>query len=116
MVPSGLNHFPASRSFAEPYFGPAQLLRPTFLKTLSVSRIEVCDPKGQPLSWKNGDVMPWSCWSRVKHPRSSLAFLASGLLPCIAGDGWLVRIRLSDSSEVDSLLDAEAYKQLLSEQ
>ena len=32
------------------------------------------------------------------------------------GDGWLVRIRLSDSSEVDSLLDAEAYKQLLSEQ
>jgi glycine cleavage system H protein len=32
------------------------------------------------------------------------------------GDGWLVRIRLSDSSEVDSLLDAEAYKQLLAEQ
>jgi glycine cleavage system H protein len=32
------------------------------------------------------------------------------------GDGWLVRIRLSDSSQVDSLLDAEAYKQLLAEQ
>jgi glycine cleavage system H protein len=32
------------------------------------------------------------------------------------GDGWLVRIRLSDSGEVDSLLDAEAYKQLLAEQ
>ena len=32
------------------------------------------------------------------------------------GDGWLVRIRLSDPSEVDSLLDAEAYKQLLAEQ
>ncbi len=32
------------------------------------------------------------------------------------GDGWLVRIRLSDSSEVDSLLDAEAYKSFLAEQ
>jgi glycine cleavage system H protein len=32
------------------------------------------------------------------------------------GDGWLVRVRLSDPSEVDSLLDAEAYKQLLAEQ
>jgi glycine cleavage system H protein len=31
-------------------------------------------------------------------------------------DGWLIRIRLSDPSEVDSLLDAEAYKQLLAEQ
>ena len=32
------------------------------------------------------------------------------------GEGWLVRIRLTDPSEVDSLLDAEAYKQLLAEQ
>ena len=32
------------------------------------------------------------------------------------GGGWLVRIRLSDPDEVDSLLDAEAYKQLLAEQ
>ena len=32
------------------------------------------------------------------------------------GDGWLVRIRLSDPSEVDSLLDVEAYKQHLAEQ
>ena len=32
------------------------------------------------------------------------------------GDGWLVRVRLSDSGEVDSLLDAEAYKQVLAEQ
>jgi glycine cleavage system H protein len=32
------------------------------------------------------------------------------------GEGWLVRIRLSDPSEVDSLLDAEAYKHLLAEQ
>jgi glycine cleavage system H protein len=32
------------------------------------------------------------------------------------GEGWLVRIRLSDPSEVGSLLDAEAYKQLLAEQ
>ena len=29
------------------------------------------------------------------------------------GEGWLVRIRLTDPGEVDSLLDAEAYKQLL---
>ena len=32
------------------------------------------------------------------------------------GDGWLVRIRLSDPSEVDSLLDADAYKSFLAEQ
>ena len=32
------------------------------------------------------------------------------------GEGWLVRIRLSDPSEVDDLLDAEAYKRLLAEQ
>ena len=31
-------------------------------------------------------------------------------------EGWLVRIRLSDPSEVDSLLDAEAYKQVLADQ
>ena len=32
------------------------------------------------------------------------------------GDGWLVRIRLSDPSEVDALLDVERYQQLLAEQ
>jgi len=32
------------------------------------------------------------------------------------GAGWLIRIRLSDPSEVDSLLDAESYKQVLAEQ
>ena len=32
------------------------------------------------------------------------------------GDGWLIRIRLSDLAEVESLLDAEAYKQVLAEQ
>jgi glycine cleavage system H protein len=32
------------------------------------------------------------------------------------GEGWLVRIRLSNPSEVDSLLDVEAYKHLLAEQ
>jgi glycine cleavage system H protein len=30
------------------------------------------------------------------------------------GEGWLVRLRLSDPSEVDELLDAEAYQKLLS--
>ena len=29
------------------------------------------------------------------------------------GEGWLVRVRLSDPSEVDSMLDADAYKNLL---
>jgi glycine cleavage system H protein len=29
------------------------------------------------------------------------------------GEGWLVRVRLSEPSEVDSLLDAGAYEQLL---
>jgi glycine cleavage system H protein len=32
------------------------------------------------------------------------------------GDGWLIRIRLSDPSEVESLLDVAAYKQVLAEQ
>ena len=29
------------------------------------------------------------------------------------GDGWLVRVKLSDASEVESLLDVAAYKDLL---
>ena len=29
------------------------------------------------------------------------------------GEGWLVKVRLSDPAEVDSLLDAAAYKELL---
>jgi glycine cleavage system H protein len=32
------------------------------------------------------------------------------------GEGWLVRIRLSDPAEVDSLLDVAGYRQLLDEQ
>ena len=31
------------------------------------------------------------------------------------GEGWLVRVRLSDASEVDSLLDVDAYRQVLAE-
>jgi glycine cleavage system H protein len=31
------------------------------------------------------------------------------------GDGWLVRIRVSEPSEAESLLDAEAYKQIVAE-
>jgi glycine cleavage system H protein len=31
------------------------------------------------------------------------------------GDGWLIRIRLSDPSEVESLLDVEAYKQVVAD-
>jgi glycine cleavage system H protein len=31
------------------------------------------------------------------------------------GDGWLVKVKLSDSSETESLMDAEAYKGLLDE-
>jgi glycine cleavage system H protein len=32
------------------------------------------------------------------------------------GEGWLVRIRVSNRGEVDSLLDVDAYKSLLAEQ
>jgi glycine cleavage system H protein len=32
------------------------------------------------------------------------------------GEGWLIRIRLSDPGELDSLLDVGAYKQVLAEQ
>ena len=32
------------------------------------------------------------------------------------GEGWLVRVRLSDPGEADALMDAEAYKQRLAEQ
>jgi len=31
------------------------------------------------------------------------------------GEGWLLRIRLADPSEVDALLDVEAYKQVVAE-
>jgi glycine cleavage system H protein len=33
-----------------------------------------------------------------------------------SGAGWLIRVRLSDPAEVDSLLDAESYKQVLADQ
>ena len=32
------------------------------------------------------------------------------------GNGWLVRIRLSGAEEVQALLDADAYRQLLADQ
>ena len=32
------------------------------------------------------------------------------------GDGWLIRLRVSDSSEVDSLMDAEAYRAHVADQ
>ena len=32
------------------------------------------------------------------------------------GNGWLIRIRLSDPAEVDGLLDVDAYRQVLAEQ
>ncbi|MEX2103333.1 MAG: glycine cleavage system protein GcvH [Gaiellaceae bacterium] len=32
------------------------------------------------------------------------------------GAGWLIKIRLADESEVDGLLDVDAYKKLLEEQ
>ena len=31
------------------------------------------------------------------------------------GDGWLIRIRLSDPSEVDSLLELDAYKAVIAD-
>jgi glycine cleavage system H protein len=32
------------------------------------------------------------------------------------GEGWLIRVRLSDESELDALMDAEAYKAHVAEQ
>jgi glycine cleavage system H protein len=32
------------------------------------------------------------------------------------GDGWLIRIRVSDATEADALLDAEAYRAHVAEQ
>ena len=32
------------------------------------------------------------------------------------GEGWLVRIELTDPSEADDLLDAEGYRKLVAEQ
>ena len=32
------------------------------------------------------------------------------------GDGWLIRIRLSDAGEAEQLLDGEAYKRFVAEQ
>ena len=31
------------------------------------------------------------------------------------GEGWLIRIRMSDAGELDSLLDAEAYRAVVAE-
>ncbi len=31
------------------------------------------------------------------------------------GEGWLIRLKPSDMSEMDTLLDAEAYKQIINE-
>ena len=31
------------------------------------------------------------------------------------GDGWLIKIKPSDTTEMDELLDAEAYKQIINE-
>jgi glycine cleavage system H protein len=31
------------------------------------------------------------------------------------GEGWLVRVRLADAAQVDGLLDATAYEQLIAE-
>ena len=32
------------------------------------------------------------------------------------GNGWLIRIRMSDTSEADSLLDADGYRRVLADQ
>jgi glycine cleavage system H protein len=32
------------------------------------------------------------------------------------GEGWLIRIRMSDSSELDALMDADAYRTHVAEQ
>jgi glycine cleavage system H protein len=32
------------------------------------------------------------------------------------GEGWIVKVKLSDPSEVDTLMDAEAYRKLLADQ
>ncbi len=32
------------------------------------------------------------------------------------GEGWIVRVRMSDSGEVDALMDVEAYRRHLAEQ
>jgi glycine cleavage system H protein len=32
------------------------------------------------------------------------------------GEGWLIRVRVSEPSEVDALLDADAYRELLADQ
>jgi glycine cleavage system H protein len=32
------------------------------------------------------------------------------------GDGWLVKIRMSDTGELDALMDAGAYRALVAEQ
>jgi len=31
------------------------------------------------------------------------------------GDGWIIKVKLSDNSQLDNLLDAKAYKELIGE-
>ena len=31
------------------------------------------------------------------------------------GEGWIIKIKMSDPAELESLMDAEAYKQIINE-
>jgi glycine cleavage system H protein len=49
----------------------------------------------------------------VVEVNESLADTPESINADPSGDGWMVRVRLSDPSEVDSLLDVNAYRDLL---
>ena len=53
----------------------------------------------------------------LQVPGRKTGVLRSTPLLCVPhGDGWLVRVRLSDPGETDGLMDVEAYTQHLAEQ
>ena len=51
----------------------------------------------------------------VKAVSDVIAPLSGEVLE-VNGAGWLIRVRLADPSEVDTLLDVAAYKQVLADQ
>ena len=66
---------------------------------------------------REGGLRPDLARSRARSSRStrrsSTSPRRSTRIPY--GEGWLVKVRLSDPGEVDDLLDVQAYKKLLEE-
>ena len=64
------------------------------------------------------DVCPWDCIymlsGEIVAVNAELGDNPERINEDPYGDGWMVRVKLSDPGEVDALLDVDAYRELLS--